>query len=340
MNKTSSINLDRCAGVLLGLAAGDALGAGYEFAVPPSGEAAMIGGGHGGWDPGEWTDDTQMAICIAEETATGRLEPGAGAGRFLSWYRSGPADVGISQTRSVLSSAPGATEVPLRAFWYFQEHPDRAAGNGSLMRTAPVALAHLGDDDALVEAAAAVSSLTHADPLAGEACVLWCVAIDRAVREGHFGGVLEGTDLLPPDRRAFWAERIEEARIGPPSRFSPNGFVVTAFQAALSAIWHTAVPDEMSCLQLQDALQAAVKVGNDTDTVAAIAGSLLGARWGASAIPVEWQLALHGWPGYKAVRRCSHRWNRPWERRMAISTTSPVRCFRRQSSLLGRRSSR
>src|SRR6185503_16130299 len=89
---------DRIAGVLLGLASGDALGAGYEFARPPTGDPDMIGGGLGGWDRGEWTDDTQMAICIAEVTATGSMDANAIGDRFLDWYRSGPADVGI-QTR-------------------------------------------------------------------------------------------------------------------------------------------------------------------------------------------------------------------------------------------------
>jgi hypothetical protein len=167
------------------------------------------------------------------------------------------------------------------------------------MRTAPVALAALGNDDAIVELAMTISALTHGDPLAGEACVLWCIAIDRAIREGHFEGVWDGVDLLPPDRRAFWSERLDEASAGPPSRFSPNGFVVPALQAALSAIWHTPVPSEMPCRHLQHALHTAVRIGNDTDTVAAIAGSLLGARWGATAMPVEWQLLLHGWPGYR-----------------------------------------
>jgi ADP-ribosylglycohydrolase len=240
-----------------------------------------------------------MAICIAQEAATGNLDPRAVAGRFLDWYRSGPADVGI-QTSGVLSRARAAREVAASAARYFQDHPNGSAGNGSLMRTGPVALAALGDDDAIVELAMTISSLTHGDPLAGEACVLWCVAIDRAIRQGHFDGVREGVDLLPHDRRAFWSDRLDEAAAGPPSRFCPNGFVVPALQAALSSIWNTPVPEVEPCRHLQHALHAAIRIGNDTDTVGAIAGSLLGARWGSTAIPVEWQLQLHGWPGYKA----------------------------------------
>lgn len=111
--KLTFAQVDRAAGALLGLACGDALGAGYEFATPPHGEAEMIGGGLGGWDPGEWTDDTQMALCIAEVTATGSLDVTAVAERFLDWYRGRPADVGI-QTSTVLAAAERGEDLPDR----------------------------------------------------------------------------------------------------------------------------------------------------------------------------------------------------------------------------------
>src|SRR4029077_7028150 len=114
--KLSPAQLDRAAGVLVGLAAGDALGAGYEFAAPPV-KPEMIGGGLGRWEPGEWTDDTQMALCIAEEAATGRLDATAVAGRFLDWYRSGPADVG-AQTGGALSRATGSGDLAAAAAQY------------------------------------------------------------------------------------------------------------------------------------------------------------------------------------------------------------------------------
>jgi ADP-ribosyl-[dinitrogen reductase] hydrolase len=99
---------------MLGLAAGDALAAGYEFRAPPSGEARMIGGGLGNWEPGEWTDDTQMAVCIAEEAATGAVGVDKVADRFLAWYQEGPKDVG-AQTSAVLNLAIGAAEVAAAA---------------------------------------------------------------------------------------------------------------------------------------------------------------------------------------------------------------------------------
>src|SRR5207244_3773275 len=138
------------------------------------------------------------------------------------------------------------------------------------------------------------------DPLAGEACVLWCIAIDRAVREARLDGVRDGLDLLPQAARDRWAALLDEAENEPPRRFRPNGFVVTALQAAYNAVSQTPVPKDEPCAHLGDALRTAVHIGHDTDTVAAIAGSLLGARWGASAVPLGWRRQLHGWPGYRA----------------------------------------
>lgn len=108
-----------------------------------------------------------------------------------------------------------------------------------------------------------------------------------------------GLGQLPDEARAFWAERVDEAESRDPRTFTRNGYVVTALQAAWSVIHHTPVPDEMPCLHLQDALATAIGIGHDTDTVAAIAGGLLGARWGASAVPAAWRRILHGWPGAK-----------------------------------------
>jgi ADP-ribosylglycohydrolase/predicted protein tyrosine phosphatase len=288
--------LDRAVGALVGLASGDALGAGYEFATPPTGEAAMIGGGLGAWAPGEWTDDTQQAICVAQSAATGTLDADAVGRRFLQWFADEPKDVG-NQTRAVLSAATRGGDLRTISRSRFERHPNGAAGNGSLMRTAPVALAHLGDDEAIVAAAREISELTHADPLAGEACAIWCIAIDRAVREHRLDGIWDGVDLLEGDAPSRWAGWLLAAETEPASTFTPNGFVVRALQAAWAAIRQTPEPRGQRCRHLQDALHAAVRIGNDTDTVAAIAGSLLGARWGASAIPLGWKSMLHGWPG-------------------------------------------
>ena len=295
----SSAQLDRAAGTMLGLATGDALGAGYEFGTPPTGDAEMIGGGLGPWAPGEWTDDTQQAICIAEVAATGSLSPPTVGDRLLGWYREGQKDVG-NQTRAVLSVARDGDDLSAVSATHLAAHPRNAAGNGSLMRTAPVALAHLGDDRAIVRAATDISALTHADPVAVEACVLWCIAIDRAVREQRLDGIHDGLALLDGEGRQRWEAWLHQAEEQAPESFKPNGYVVSALQAAWSAIMHTPVPSDQPCRHFQDALHAAVRIGDDTDTVAAIAGGLLGARWGATAVPLRWRTLLHGWPGLRA----------------------------------------
>ena len=304
--------IDRAVGVLLGTAAGDALGAPYEFGPPrgPQLEVAMVGGGSFGWEPGEWTDDTSMAIAIAEVAATGadlRDEEALDAivRRWHEWSQDAK-DVGV-QTRSVLRAADWLglnARTAREASAALHERTGRTAGNGSLMRTAPVALAYLDDEAGLVEAARAVSELTHYDPEAGDACVMWCLAIRHAVLTGQLD-VRIGLLHIDADRRDTWAALLDAAENSRPADFWNNGWVVAALQAAWSAITTTPIPTDdpaggvLRADHLRLALDAAVRGGYDTDTVAAIAGGLLGAVYGASAVPAQWRRMLHGWPGMR-----------------------------------------
>jgi ADP-ribosylglycohydrolase len=305
--------MDRVAGVLLGAGVGDALGVPYEFQPPLSDREhpQMKGGGLGPFAPGEYSDDTQMAVCIAEVTATGAdlRTPEAldqVAANFLRWYGGGPADVGM-QTSAILGAAGRAEGDSSQSMLAISRRHAathaRSAGNGSLMRTAVIGLAYLDDPSAMAEAAALVSDLTHANSDCAAACILWCSGIRTAVLDGTFDGVRAGLDLLAPEDRALWSARLDEAEDNPPQHFGPqSGWVVAAFQAAWSAITRTPVPPDrpsdgvFSAQHFQLALEAAVRTGTDTDTVAAIAGALLGARWGSSAIPLTWQSKVHGWP--------------------------------------------
>jgi ADP-ribosylglycohydrolase len=297
--------LDRACGVLLATAAGDALGAGYEFGppLPPDAPVAMNGGGTFDWAPGEWTDDTSMALAIAETAAAGadlRTAPAQDAitARWAAWARNAK-DVG-NQTRRVLRDVRhGTAAEALTAARALHERTGHTAGNGSLMRTAPVALAFLGDPQGLTEAAAAVSALTHFDEEAGEACVLWCHAIRHAVLTGDLDA-RAGLGRLPEPGRDKWAQRLTDAEHRRPQDFSRNGWVVEALQAAWCAIATTLVPAHDRPGHLRLALENAVRGGRDADTVAAIAGGLLGAGHGASAVPAPWQQVLHGWPGLTA----------------------------------------
>jgi ADP-ribosylglycohydrolase/protein-tyrosine phosphatase len=260
------------------------------------------------WAAGEWTDDTAMAIAIAEVAAQGmdlRDEAAQDAivQRWHHWAQSSP-DVGI-QTRRVLSrAARGGTITAARTreeSEALHRETGRTAGNGSLMRTAPVALAYLDDEEAMVQAARSLSELTHFDPQAGESCVLWCSAIRHAVMTGQID-VRIGMRHLEPDRRAVWEDHVARAESAEPADFENNGFVVEALQGAWAAIHNTPEPEDDAARgifradRLRLALEAAVRGGWDADTVAAIAGGLLGAAYGASAVPLAWRAQLNGWP--------------------------------------------
>jgi ADP-ribosyl-[dinitrogen reductase] hydrolase len=132
--------------------------------------------------------------------------------------------------------------------------------------------------------------------------VLWCLAIRHAVLTGVLDARI-GLQHIDIDRRDLWATRLDVAEASQPSDFKNNGWVVEALQGAWSAIATTPVPQDdpaegvFRADHLRLALDAAVRGGNDTDTVGAITGGLLGAAYGASAVPAEWRRVLHGWPG-------------------------------------------
>ncbi len=294
--------VDRSVGAVIVSAVGDALGAGYEFAprVEP-GDVVMARGTLTGEPAGSWTDDTAMALAILEAAAElGTLTTEEAATyvsrRFLDWFNTSPPDVGI-QTREILARAHSGLSLRQAAAAFQVREPERA-GNGSLMRTGPVALSHLGDTESLVAAATAMSALTHANEFAVDACVLWTLAIDHSIRTGELIGPAVGLPQINEVRREQWRRWIESAENQSPRDFTPNGYVVSALQAAWSAIFAT----RESSHHLVDGLRTAISIGDDTDTVAAIAGSLLGATYGVSAVPLAWRESLAGWPReYRSV---------------------------------------
>lgn len=305
--KLTSEQTDRAAGTLLGAAVGDALGVPFEF-KPPQHFAPedlplqMPGGGPFQFPPGEWSDDTQMTLCIARAAHAGLdLSEHKGLERvahaFAGWYKGGPRDVG-GQISSVLATTeqgrgklwPAMTG---RAMSRFLNAPDSSAGNGSLMRTSPVALRHLADPEKMTAAARYVSGLTHADPDCLDACVLWCHTIRGAILDGNvWTGMAQGVNALESGRQSRWMDLLDDAERKMPWEFPENGWVVQAFQAAWSAV--TLSLDEGS--GYEGGITYAVGCGKDTDTVAAIAGAVLGARYGASGIRPQWINEVHGWP--------------------------------------------
>ena len=255
-----------------------------------------------------------MAIAIAEVAATGADLRDSSAQdaivqRWYAWSRTAK-DVGI-QTGSVLTAAARngvITAARARAeSAKLYERTGRAAGNGSLMRTAPVALAYLDDEDAMVEAARAISELTHFDPDAGDACVLWCSAIRHAVLTGELD-VRIGLRHIESGRRGLWSSVWM-----PPNRLAPRRSPTTAGWSRRCRPRgrrspRPRYPSTIPALECSAPTTLAWRwtprsgLGYDTDTVAAIAGGLLGAAYGASAVPGRWRYAAARLAGY----------HRPW----------------------------
>ncbi|KMV14839.1 hypothetical protein ACT17_28305 [Mycolicibacterium conceptionense] len=301
MSVRQTVSADRVAGALIGAAAGDALGAPYEFTHPaPDAVIEPKGGGAFGWEPGEWTDDTDLTCVVAQGLLDGDPFTAGGLDAtvdgFRDWLASGPKDVG-RQTKLAILHGGGTADSMIR---FVESRADgNSGGNGSLMRTAPVALRYLNTEEAVVAGARRVSALTHPDADAGLPCEMWSYAIRHAILYGDFTGPRRFLDShTGGDDRQRWTALLDEAETGEPrDDFRNNGWVVHALQTAWWAIATTPGEGEQ---HLTAALERCVRAGGDTDTTAAIAGALLGARWGASAVPDAWRAQLHGYPGLDA----------------------------------------
>ena len=272
---------DRAEGALLGLAVGDALGTALEFTERDSHPEVtdLIGGGPFDLRPGVWTDDTSMALCLADSLiAEGGFDARDLLTRFVGWWRRGENrvtgrcfDIGIT-TRDALArfEATGDLEA---------SPPDsRQAGNGSLMRLSPVAIFAAGDAAEAERIADGQSRTTHPAPVAHEACRLFARLLTEAITGGSPREVLrprfwEGSPEIEAIARADWSKKQRD-------QISSSGYVVHTLEAALWCVG--------SGGSFERALILAANLANDSDTVAAVTGQLAGALWGASAIPERW----------------------------------------------------
>lgn len=288
-----SDHTDRAIGAVLGSAVGDALGAPFEFGEPgaytarfPDGIGEMQAGG--GWDRGEATDDTQMAVLTAHSLLErGGLDLPDVFHRFQRWAAAGPKDIGL-QTEDVLGS-----QLPWdRAAAEHFARNARAAGNGSLMRAAPSAVHFAGRGrTATMDAARRLAALTHGDPAAWEGTAVFHELI-RVALDGDdpLAAVPDALAAVHPDHRDRWAVVLApDWHPGLATEF--NGAVWPCLGSALWALRSTA--------SYAAAVGAAIDLGGDTDTVAAVTGALAGAVHGAAAIPDRWTRPLHiPLPGY------------------------------------------
>lgn len=312
---------ERALGSILTAATGDALGAPYEFQPPISSseDVDMIGGGMLNWEPGEWTDDTSMSVVILGVAADPKIGPDLTSTEALDqiaagWYRwsLNTPDIGVLTskviTRAVENASSDGRAVPSAhdfrcSAQSIYDTDGQGAGNGALMRTyAVVTTCLFAPKEHLTRSVLAVSSLTHVDPETDDAGVIWAHAIRHGILTGELN-LHAGIDQIPEERRTLWLKRIDDAASAPSTFFNRNGWVVHALQAACSAIFAAGdVPEDKyeQRAYVSTVLDNAVRAGFDTDTVACIAGSLVGAVLGSRAVDPMWLRRVHGWPEYTA----------------------------------------
>lgn len=282
---------NNAAGILLGLGCGDALGRPVEFTSASRIERThgtideMLGDGTHGKPAGTVTDDTELAVCIAESLHTKKeFDPADVADRFLAWYQSEPFDVGLMTAESLRRIDRGERwDEAGRIVW--EARPEgQNAGNGSVMRCAPYAIAFADRPDRLADVSRSSSAITHADPR----CTAGCAILNRtlaglaAEEPDPLQTALDELEADTPD------ELLEALRVVPeavdPGDLQSSGYVVHTLQ---SALYHGLTADTAKA-----GIVEAVAMGRDTDTVGAVTGAVVDARFGATALPDDWVEAL------------------------------------------------
>ena len=276
---------DRFRGTLLGLAAGEALGEPADFLTAEQIEerfgviTEMIGGGCHDVAPGETTDATQMMLCLAQSLAdVGGFDPEDIMRRYDGWFASSPRDVSLT-VRTVLLSYRSGTQWDLASRRAFEILGSPAAGNGSLMRCAPIGLRYALDAEARSAFSQRESTLTHFERLAGWACV----AFNDLIAAALAGELRERLPLIADtiddeDKRV--SATLREAVEAEPEEVQSSAYVLDTLRTALWAVLRTA--------SFEEAVVLAVNLGNDADTVGAVTGALAGAVHGEAGIPERW----------------------------------------------------
>lgn len=281
------LTLDRCRGAIVGLAIGDAIGTTLEFRKPGTFDpvADMIGGGPFRLQPGEWTDDTSMALCLAESLIECRgFDPRDQMTRYLKWFREG-----------YLSSTGKCFDIGVtvrNALFHFEETGEpysgstdpMTAGNGSIMRLAPVSIFFGGDLLQAVEYAAMSSRSTHGATEAIDACRLFSFMMVKAFRGYSKEDILhfeDGAELFNPPL----VTKIADIAAGSYKKLNPPaiqglGYVVRSLEAALWAFYNSDT--------FEEGVLKAVNLGDDSDTTGAVLGQLAGLYYGINAIPERW----------------------------------------------------
>jgi len=243
----------------------------------------MEGGGPFNLAPGEWTDDTSMALALADSLLSCHgLEPQDLAERFCLWrYEGGYSHNGrcfdVGNTVSHALQEFRRTGNPISG-----SSDPHSAGNGSLMRLAPVALFWAHDPDTCMDMARLQSRVTHGAEEAVEACAAFALLLSKAISG-------DGKDIVLSPHVGPWSEKVARALrmepiAWPRSLVRGSGYVIHSLEVAIWAVGNSN--------DFREAVLRAANLGEDADTTAAITGQLAGAIWGESGIPDEWLCKL------------------------------------------------
>jgi ADP-ribosyl-[dinitrogen reductase] hydrolase len=284
---------DRAHGVLLGLACGDALGRPVEFksaariAEEYGTVTEMIGHGSHRQPAGTVTDDTEMALCIARSLIDqDDFDADDIADRFLNWYHDGPFDIGLMTADALRQLNTGKSWDDAGRIVWEHRSEGQNAGNGSVMRCAPLALAYDEDPERLVETSRQSSAITHYDPRCQYGSAILNLTITNLLhdRDRPLQSALEYVEADAPDELVTSLRRIPGSVSV--ENLDTSGYVVTTLETALY--------DGLVADSTRDAIVTAVNRGGDTDTIGAIAGAVAGARNGPTSIPETWLSVLTG----------------------------------------------
>lgn len=272
--------LNKIKGGLMGIAVGDALGAPLEFMQQEEIEEqygqveSMIGGGWLNLKPGQVTDDTMMTLCVARGILANPNNPVDEIGQeFVRWYEGNPPDIGNSCKVSIqLYLEQGDWHEASKAAHHSLK---KSGGNGSLMRTLPIAFAYHYKLDKMLKVTSDVSKMTHWEEVTDHACQIYnCLIL------AYLGGRIEKEELIAQMLELYPSTSgLLDLRDIPPS-----GYVRDSLYHALQCFILTD--------NFRDCVIRAANLGGDADTIAAITGGLAGVYYGIDAIPTEWIEAL------------------------------------------------
>lgn len=268
-------------GGLFGVACGDALGGTLEFTSKEEGEKLygyhkdIIGGGRLGLRPGDVTDDTTMAIAVAEGILENPELPINAVGRnFVEWYNTNPPDIGMT-CRYAIDKYTRCGDWKEASLYVHKATNGMTAGNGTLMRCIPAAL-YYKNYDKMVEVTKEQSIMTHYDKKASEACVLYNTIVYK---------YLNGEEKLKAIKGVIQEhKKYGEVLSMKKCELNPSGYVVDTLQCALWCFINNS--------NIEDIICEAVNLYGDPDTIGAIAGGLAGVYYGYNSIPERWRNKL------------------------------------------------